>query len=483
MENNKYAIFTWLVSQQNSPQLDIRELSEQLRSLENTFLPPDQGGELLDMLFARFATELEGRISPLVGARIPLLGKIRQEVNILQDLLDRFAHGYEKSLQDRIGLLQTEDMAVILEKVGFCLRNHLYISHLTSGLPGLNIWRRLHNMFLLGSRKPALAAESNHYFQHYTKALLLACASPSSFCSRELAFVEQYIDAWGFSRVTIQEYLPLDSNGVFWIDTNRDLPAFALIRRTPPPDTPVFYFSCNTMAHQTNIHLDELNQQTPPFLLKLPQFAATPTGKGSLRRLAKSWGTTQKRQFPRRRQSCRATLCPGLNRIWRLLENQDQVTERELSQWMIVNESPGGYVLMHLNGKLRHIQAGDITALKLEEGPDSQGKWFICLVRWVISQNPEHMEIGLQILSSNATPALLKHPDNQKEEAPVLLLPKYPPLQNANILIAATGTINQNGEEQVLATTTGNQLLSIQTLTVWEETSRIEMLRFETTDL
>lgn len=483
MENNKYAIFTWLVSQQNAPQLDLRELSEQLRTLENTSLTPDQDNELLDMLFTRFATELESRISPLVGARIPLLGKIRQEVNILQDLLDRFAHGYEKSLQARTGMLQTAEMATLLEKVGFCLRNHLYISHLTSGLPGLNIWKRLHNMFLLGHQRPALASENTPYFQHYAKALLLACASPSAFCSRELAFVEHYIDTWGSSSITILKYLPLDSNGVFWIDTNRDLPAFALIRRTPPPDTPVFYFSCNTMAHQARTHLDELNQETPPFLLKLPQFAATPTGKGSLRRLMKSWGTTQKRQFPRRRQSYRATLCPGLNRVWRLLENQEQMTEKEMSQWMIVNESPGGYVLMHLSGKLRHIQAGDIIALKLDEETGPRAKWYICLVRWVISQNPEHMEIGLQVLSSTATPALLKHPDNQKEEAPVLLLPKYPPLQNANILIAATGTINQTGKEQILTTSAGNQLLSIQTLTVWEETSRIEMLRFETTDL
>ena len=53
----------------------------------------------------------------------------------------------------------------------------------------------------------------------------------------------------------------------------------------------------------------------------LPGFAASPGGHGVLRRLATLWGHPAKRKFPRRRQSYRADLCSGLDRLWQLLRH------------------------------------------------------------------------------------------------------------------------------------------------------------------
>ena len=79
--------------------------------------------------------------------------------------------------------------------------------------------------------------------------------------------------------------------------------------------------------------------------------------------------------------------------------HDDETQAGELTSWMVTNESPDGYALMHVTGKTNRVTPGDIVALRTENVAD----WQICIVRWALSENPEHLEIGLQVLATRAT--------------------------------------------------------------------------------
>ncbi|EKE16563.1 MAG: hypothetical protein ACD_10C00912G0001, partial [uncultured bacterium] len=64
---------------------------------------------------------------------------------------------------------------------------------------------------------------------------------------------------------------------------------------------------------------------------------------------------------------------------------------------MVTNESPDGYALMHISGNTNGLHVGDIIALQaLGEHVETPAAWHVCLIRWAISENPEHIELGLE---------------------------------------------------------------------------------------
>lgn len=60
-------------------------------------------------------------------------------------------------------------------------------------------------------------------------------------------------------------------------------------------------------------------------------------------------------------------LCVGLDSLWRLFQEGDEAGI-ETSSWMITNESPDGYAVMHVSGKTGWMSVGDVTAMRTESG-------------------------------------------------------------------------------------------------------------------
>jgi len=142
---------------------------------------------------------------------------------------------------------------------------------------------------------------------------------------------------------------------------------------------------------------------------------------------------------------------------------------------MVTNESPDGYALMHLSGKTSRLGAGDIVALRTENSED----WQVCIVRWALSENPEHLELGLQILATRATPAIVAFPahGDASERQPGLLLPQLLPLRPAETLIVRTGTTQDGLRRMVLMIEQGNlEVREVRATHLDEQTSSIEVV-------
>jgi hypothetical protein len=129
---------------------------------------------------------------------------------------------------------------------------------------------------------------------------------------------------------------------------------------------------------------------------------------------------------------------------------------------MILNESPSGYAIMHVAGELTGVISG--SAIGLRAAKDKP--WNICIVRWARSENPEHIELGLELVAPTAQAVRIARHNNGGEQAPIpaLLLPPVPALSRGPALLTARGCFESgrftllhesSGRVQVAECTTG----------------------------
>ncbi len=446
-------------------------------------MPLPKRAEVLDRVYMRGMSSVEKLIPDLIDTPVPVPGKTRQVIRNMQEVLHALAEQLLELHNKNDNLGQTgsgiaPDLA--LWRTLHALSRHLLIGSLTAAPPRIGIWRKLHQTYDLarqqGITRNTPEGTARPLQDVYYAAVLLGCAQPASFTARELLFLDTYLERFS-SQIDSNRDKPDRSPVMFWIDPLRDAPATPCSRKHPPQETPVRYFSCGRLADLLASQLKALDSGTGAEQLELPEYAATPAGRGVLRRLNVHWGDPGKRRFPRRRQNYRAQLCAGLKSIFQLF--QKQPVSAESSNWMIINESPDGYAIMHVSGRTGPITVGDVVALKTETGKN----WQLCIIRWVLSENQEHLELGLQILSACAVAAHLALPSGTDGNAcrPVLVLPATPALRPEESLVVPSGMLAGHSKNLVLIIEKDNiEVREINTGQRGEQNGQIEIYEIET---
>lgn len=482
-EANVKSILEWLaLAHGRSGAEDADQLHRQLLLLREAAAPNTQRLKILDLLFSQTERIAKAEVPRLHEVSLPISRKLRQKVRILLDLLETLTQDYFNTLAelfDPQGLSTSRTPHTSLRRAMYAIAWQVRITQLIAAPTPIGLWQQLHAAFRTARRfglEDFPGPNGGPSIRRiYTSILLAAIAQPASFSSAELEFIGEYI-ANCTPEVELLENPPLDSQGVFWIDADKDFPAHALIRRIPGPDAQVLYFTSDAVAEQALKHHAELSQGIPADFLKLPAFADTHTGPGVLLRLNQLWGHPSKRRFPRRRQSYRANLCTGLGNLWRLIRSPEANTE--LSEWMVTNESPDGYALMHMSGHTTDIRVGDIVGLQAtEEHSGTPTAWHICIIRWAISENPEHIELGLQMLAPKAIAVEIASPyELESSKVAALILPPTPPLRPTQSLVVPTGLINESTRKIIVLLEDENlKIQELQATGLREQTSSIEI--------
>ncbi len=468
---------------------DADQLHRQLLVLRDTPLPITQRIKLLDLLFAHAERITRTDLPGFQKISLPVSRKVRLRAKLLSDLLETLTQDYFNSLAE---LFDPQDGSALRSPHASLLRAmqgiawQIRIDHLVASPTAIGLWQQLHSAYrtarrlglenLPGPRGGASVQRT------YTDILLAAIAQPASFSASEHEFISNYIES-STIRIDLLEAPPENSSAVFWIDLDRDFPAHALVRRVPGSDARPLYFACDAIAAEARRQHGELGRGASAEALGLPIFANTRAGRGVLLRLANLWGNPAKRRFPRRRQSYRANLCLGLEPLWQLLKTPDRPVP--LSEWMVTNESPDGYALMHVSGDTTTLRIGDVVALQpLGEQRSTNAPWHICLIRWAISENPEHVELGLQLLAARAIPVEVAQP-YELASAPVsaLILPQAPPLRPLESLLVPTGKLQGSKERLVVLVESDNLLVrEVRTEHLDEQTSSIELFSVSADD-
>lgn len=480
---NIKAILEWLaLAHGRSSSDDAEPLLRQLLLLRDTPVPCAQRLKLLDLLFSQAERSAKAELPKLNEVSLPISRKLRQRVRTLLEILETLTQDYFNTLAelfDPNGESPARLPHNSLRRAMFAIAWQVRITHLIATPTPIGLWLQLHAAFLTARRLgldefpgPNCGPSIRRI---YTSILLAAIAQPVSFSADELEFISDYIDQCT-PDVVLLESPPPDAQGLFWIDPDKDFPAHALIRRIPSPEAQVLYFSCDAQAELALKHRIELTKDIPAELIGLPKFADTHAGPAVLLRLNQLWGHPAKRRFPRRRQSYRANLSSGLDNLWLLMKTS--APKVAPSEWMVTNESPEGYALMHMSGYTDDVRVGDIVALQgIEEQFGTPQAWHICIIRWALSENPEHIELGLQILAPSAMAVELAHPfDLDMSKAHALMLPATPPLRPSQSLIVPPGMLRENTRHIVVLMEEQNlSIRELQANELCEQTSSVEI--------
>lgn len=482
-EANIKSILEWLAlahGHHGSEYID--QLLRQLLLLRETPAPNSQRAKLLDLLYTQAERIVTAELPLLHEVSLPISRRLRLRVRLILELLETLTQDYFNTLSELFDPLSSAPARLpqtSLRRAMHCISWQIKVNHLVAAPSCLGLWQQLHAAYgtarRLGIAQKADMPGGQSIERIYMSILLAAIAQPASFHSAELEFITQYIEQ-SKQLPTLSDHPPEDSNGVFWIDLDKDIPAHALVRRSPGADTQALYFSCRAIAQTTLSQRNELNRGRSATELSLPEFAESHAGRGTLLRLGNLWGEPAKRRFPRRRQSYRANLCSGLEQLWQLSKSPS--AEVEHSEWMVTNESPDGYALMHITGDTDQLKVGDIVALQSQDGAQENNQiWRICIIRWAISENPEHIELGLQLLASSATAAEIFIPDTPNPgRIAALMLPETPPLRPHPSLVVPTDTLTENsGNIIVLIENKNLEIRQVRTSNIDEQTSSIEV--------
>ena len=479
------AILQWLsLAHGHDGTADADQLYRQLLLLRETPTPSVERVKLLDLLFAHVERLVLALFPDLQDISLPVSRRIRQRVRSIQDVLEAVTQEYFNSLAAQFDPAPSESAPPAgnsLQRAMQAIAWHIRISHLVAAPTGIGQWQQLHAAYQDACKLGLISdgSDTGRDLQTiYLCVLLTAIAQPASFSSRELEFINEFT-CRNVAQVSLQEEPPESRDGVFWIDLDKDFPAHALIRRIPSPDSATLYFSCQSLAEHTGQLLAALEKGEAVAELNLPAFAATQAGRGVLQRLQRLWGEPARRRFTRRRQSYRAHLCSGLDDLWHALRDSGET--RKVSEWMVTNESPDGFAVMHMSGPTNRLHVGDIVALQpISEKGSAATNWSICLVRWAQSENPEHMELGLQVLAARAIAAhAVKPQDLEAGSVTALILPEAPPLRSTQAIILPSGMIDASTRKLILLLDQENVAIrEIKPVSLDERTSRIEIFRF-----
>ena len=339
-------------------------------------------------------------------------------------------------------------------KTNICLRGMLNLSRqfiataLTAIPTPVNFWRNAQALYRLAHESidptATLPAEIGAIDARFKAMLALGAAQPEGLAPREIAFLADYLEA--HAAVTqIDPMPPVEAGDWFWLDPNLDQPPAALSRLAPYGGQ-CLYFRFGELAKLAARHLDQLNDGVRPLSIGLPLQAAGADYRNALERARQCWADLRQRRFHRRPQSMRVEVCTQLSTLWTALETEfrEEPSSSECklthSDWMLLNEGPSGYAIVHVTGEVTGIVPG--CALGLRTGVAAP--WQICLVRWARSNNSSHVEMGLEVLAPSVKPIRIQAMASRHREPPIpaLLLPALPGLNRGEAILAARGDFN-----------------------------------------
>lgn len=489
-EGSIKSILEWLaLAHGRSNAEDSEELLRQVLYLREAPVSTTQRVKLLDLLYAHAEEVVRIELPRFNELSLPISRKTRQRVRLILELLETLTQDYFNTLAalyDPDGNTPSKAPQTALRRAMLLIAWQIRIHHLIASPPRPGLWQQLHAAFRtarrLGVEHINGPRETASIQRLYTNILLTAIAQPASFSSDELEFINTLVEQ-SRHEIVLSESLTEPLENTFWIDLDRDFPAHAMVRRTPGSDIQPLYFSCAEIAGSVTEAYRALAAGNMPATLLLPDFAGTRAGQGVLKRLEKLWGHPAKRRFTRRRQSYRAQLCSGLDTLCRLLKQPEK--DANLSEWMVTNENPDGFALMHMAGNTTQLRVGDIVAIQPQgELKSHDSHWHVCIIRWAISENPEHVEVGLQLLASRAVVAQISQPhDLGAGQVAALILPETPPLRPSQSLVVPPGLLTTSSRRIILLIEQDNlSIREIRATGMDEQTNSVEIFSVSPAD-
>lgn len=479
VETHPKRLKEWLISLPTTSVVDAgRQMHDALASLNRIELSPDSRTELL--------TEYETMLDLLAGgfeaaynsAGIPLKDRAHQAAVLHMNLWREMCMGWKLVLVTKLekrGLFggggKVDPHAV--QRVLYCYwRMFSICSRLYQGLPS-GSWGEIHQMFRLGAENQFLdeptEPKNRSIATTYKRILLLSLADPIRFAPREqdkvVELVENYAHLAHFqpvSRLT-------SAAGYFLVELDGDIPPrFIGNRSIDGPGALAVLLDTSELSrylHKTEAAIESKAPQASDRTKVLARLQI-------LRRVIRQWSIAPQRTYQRIASHSLVDIAFGMRSVVAELNNgalpdsrsetpsvevsgddsdlvqvQAQI-ETRLSKWQVINESPGGFAVRSVSVFDEQVRAGDVVALR--SFPESG--WMVASVRWLQANEDNSIEMGLQVMSSRAVPAMVRPTIGigPISYLPAVMLPGIEALKQPARIAACKGTYTPLRELSVL---------------------------------
>jgi len=145
--------------------------------------------------------------------------------------------------------------------------------------------------------------------------------------------------------------------------------------------------------------------------------------KSVLGHLLRAWGLPPKRSLPRETKQGTMRLACGLNAVYWFVNGAqefappaigDEETEVEaaaaapaVDSWELVDQGPAGFAVMKTERPRYNVRVGELVGI-CESAEPAGGKWSLGIVRWMMVRQGKGYRIGVQTLTSAASPAAIR---------------------------------------------------------------------------
>jgi hypothetical protein len=377
----------------------------------------------------------------LASGTLPLSLNTRNAAALAEELLVELAYSYKLLLVEQsrrlFGFASSGRALLPVLRAMQLLAQRLMLGYRMYATNPKSVWQELHELYQFALRRGlanrTLIENGETPLMVYRTALLLAFAEPLKLMPGDLDRLVAWLARFGHQATVAPAGQQKSGQGLFLIKMQRDVPGYALSKRHHPvPHGHDLLLNTLPLAETLLAQLGRLAADETAESIALPAAADDPAFRDLMGRLVKHWGAVPNRRFTRLRTHARVEICVGIRGIWEFL-NSRGAARLSSGEWMVTNESPRGFALMHVKGAIEPIRVGEVIGLRTR---DSQ-TCHICVVRWVLSDNPEHLELGLEELAPTARPVSIRNTrDAAQEVERVLLLPEVPSLNQAPAILA-----------------------------------------------
>ena len=449
----------------DSDDADRRALGAEWRQILDRRLKWRMAHEVVLDLFEPRIARIHKLVFPLLlDASTPLPRNLRVLSQSLVDLHGHLAEGFLKVLQHAVGegfqrpKRRRDSMAA--RAVGSLRRQYELSLRAASGTPP-GFWRQMNKLLLNHQQAPDSYVDSPTL---QTLHLLLAihAAQAEALTPREQEFLWRHAESLA-AQVELSTTAPRKTDAWLWVDTHDERAPTPANRRAPPAADDLIFYSCRALGSQTQASLDNLT--------------APQAWRNVLHHAAKRWLHPPQRRHQRRRGSYRIEVCPRLSSLWSLLHGDltGQAAVQAINEWQVMNDSPAGYAAMHIAGDMPGLLAGSVLGIRRND----KEPWSLCIVRWVRSENPEHLEMGLEVLAPHAKAVRIGVASRPEAPVPALMLPPISGIGRGETLLAERGAY-ETGNIALIQETEGKlQLVECKPMQLVMQTSSIELFEFE----
>lgn len=488
------AVLTWLAGEPgDDPVSDLALLRSHLVAAGDDTLSISQREELLD-LFRLRALDISGRFRPcLLTATLPLPRDLHVPAATLIDSLLVIAEHYRVVLADlqRRWLRSRRQELVVLSGHALGLVGEAcMIGAMAGAAAPFGLWQRAHVLWLASGlreqmNEAAPEGEMAVAGRQYRRLLAVSVSQPEGLTARELQWLYDYLEVAAADAVLSAQPIQPEAAS-YWLDMAQDSPPIAVSRRRPGEGTNILHFSPQPIARRLAVQIEWLEERIlqaevvglardgellDPDTSGLPEGLTPVEVLSLLRRLRDRWVSPPLRAQQRRKHQYTVQVSAGLKAIWEI----GRGNQTSIAEWLVFNESPGGYAILCVGGVDGALSAGMILALRRE----ASQPWSICVVRWIRSDNPDQVELGLQVVSQGYTSVSIGFRGGEaRNTSPALMLPPMAAVRPHLALVTHAGTYVSR---RFLLVHEGEQLYVAQgrVLGLDMQTAAIELFQYE----